>query len=916
MRLGAQSTQRLPLVVVEASLRCTLPIICAFLCITSGCSSSSSTPSLTPPPTGLAYPQTSISATVGTSILTDTPTVTGTVTSYSVAPALPPGLTFNSSTGAISGMPSAVAAQASYTVTASNSGGSTTATVVITVSPGPPSNLAYPRASIAAAVGTAIQPDIPTVTGTVTSYSVAPTLPAGLNLDTSTGAISGTPTTVTAQASYTVTASNPIGSTSTAVQISVNPPPPSNFVYPQMGIEATVGTAIQPDIPIVTGTVTGYSVVPALPPGLNLDTSTGEISGKPTTATTQAFYNVTASNSYGSVTISLLITVSLNVTPLLNLGQTAQILALQQTADRVLSIDSLGNWVLWNSTSGQMLNSGSDGSDRIRPCAYWTGEAAIAGSIAAVGTGNGAHVLSLTTGQVLFSIGNVSWWQLAPNGTYIAYGGSNGLWATSSEGVTESGSEGDYSAACPISENEQVQVANGPAGANVIQTVSVNDGSVSTSPAFPGTFYRWFTDGSHFITNGVSTSSIYANNVALENVVNGPVDGGYGNWAWSAAPSGVTVLPTLSASSGTTTFAAPAYSTISSFGSDIAFLNSAQSQPSQQVDVIDLSASVPSEAQYQTGLTSPTAIAVYSPSQWVAGDQYGRVLIEPAQQYLGYGRVLSMAGSENSLVASTAIGTLLFYNLNGPSGPALTSTAQLSANQMALSSDGSVLATLNPADNLVTVYSLPSMNTVSTFTAGAFAMSGSGNTIAQYQNDGMSVQVSVTGISGNPTYLTESYEAGSIPSGSAGAVTLSPDGTLIGYAYLASSDQYETQIYLNGNPVAVVPGVAEGWINNNQILVANYSYSPEAGIAYEGSSTVYSATGATIATVPLPLPIWNPQFTTPTTVYDPAPETDAIYSLTTGTLVWQGPLLAFTPGAACGSYICYVSGAELSLAAY
>ena len=66
--------------------------------------------------------------------------------------------------------------------------------------PQPPSNLVYPQTAIAATVGVAITPDVPTVTGSVTSFSVSPALPAGLSLDGSTGTISGTPTSATGQA--------------------------------------------------------------------------------------------------------------------------------------------------------------------------------------------------------------------------------------------------------------------------------------------------------------------------------------------------------------------------------------------------------------------------------------------------------------------------------------------------------------------------------------------------------------------------------------------------------------------------------------------------------------------------------------------------------------------------------------------
>jgi hypothetical protein len=50
----------------------------------------------------------------------------GAVISYSVSPALPSGLSLNTATGVISGTPTVVSANATYTVTATNSGGFTT----------------------------------------------------------------------------------------------------------------------------------------------------------------------------------------------------------------------------------------------------------------------------------------------------------------------------------------------------------------------------------------------------------------------------------------------------------------------------------------------------------------------------------------------------------------------------------------------------------------------------------------------------------------------------------------------------------------------------------------------------------------------------------------------------------------------
>ena len=122
----------------------------------------------------------------------------------------------------------------SYTVTATNTGGSATATISITVNDAPPSGVAYSGSPFTLTKGVAMTTATPSVSGgTVTSWSVSPSLPAGLSLDTSTGAISGTPTAITSAANYTVTATNGGGSNSTVVSIVVNDVAPSSITYTQ-----------------------------------------------------------------------------------------------------------------------------------------------------------------------------------------------------------------------------------------------------------------------------------------------------------------------------------------------------------------------------------------------------------------------------------------------------------------------------------------------------------------------------------------------------------------------------------------------------------------------------------------------------------------------------------------------------------
>jgi hypothetical protein len=244
-------------------------------------------------------------------ITPNTPTSSGgAVVSYAVAPALPAGLALSTTTGIVSGTPTAVTPLATYVVTATNSGGSTTANLVLTVNVALPS-IAYGSPTYAFTKNAAITTLTPSNTGgEAASWAISATLPAGLAFSTATGVISGTPTAITAAASYTVTATNATGSASATLSIAVNDVAPSSLVYSTNPAVYTKGSAITANSPTAAGgTVISYAVAPALPAGLALNTTTGVITGTPTALAAVAVHVVTATNSGGSTSANLTLTV-------------------------------------------------------------------------------------------------------------------------------------------------------------------------------------------------------------------------------------------------------------------------------------------------------------------------------------------------------------------------------------------------------------------------------------------------------------------------------------------------------------------------------------------------------------------------------------------------------------------------------
>jgi hypothetical protein len=168
------------------------------------------------------------------------PSVTGTVTEYSVSPDLPAGLALDPATGVISGTPLAASSGTTYTVRASNGGGAATAILTLEILV-PPTALIY-TSPVSGVVGTALTQVFPTLSGHADAFTVYPPLPAGLVLDPATGAVSGTPTSARLPLTYTVVASNTGGAlTKSQFVLTVDPPPAGTAVTGVFRSDTVIG---------------------------------------------------------------------------------------------------------------------------------------------------------------------------------------------------------------------------------------------------------------------------------------------------------------------------------------------------------------------------------------------------------------------------------------------------------------------------------------------------------------------------------------------------------------------------------------------------------------------------------------------------------------------------------------------------
>ena len=278
--------------------------------------SSSSTPPATGPyssgaqpltlnivaPTITIAPTTLPNATAGTAY-SQTVTASGGASPYSyavTAGALPAGLVLNTTSGTVTGTPTA-AGTFNFTVTATDNG-SFTGSRAYTVTIAGPTITVAPVSLPAPVVGVAYSQAVSASGGTAPySYAVvAGALPPGLTLSAA-GTLSGTPTaagpftfSVQATDSTTGTGAPFTGARAYSVTIAV----PTITIAPSTLPNPTVGTAYSQTV-TASGGLAAYSyavTAGTLPAGLALNTTTGAVSGTPTTAGAASF-TITATDA-------------------------------------------------------------------------------------------------------------------------------------------------------------------------------------------------------------------------------------------------------------------------------------------------------------------------------------------------------------------------------------------------------------------------------------------------------------------------------------------------------------------------------------------------------------------------------------------------------------------------------------------
>ena len=204
-----------------------------------------------------------------------------------------------------------------FTITANNSGGSSTAYINITVDDRMPS-FTYNPENLTLTNNT-VSNDLPLAPTVLHSTADAPTtwvligtLPAGLNFGTNNGTIWGTATELWTTTNYTVYGNNTGGSFNVSLNITVNDELPTLSYLPEnLTLTRGQSSSYLPLAPTLSGPgdITSWSINTTLPNGLFLGPNNGTLYGIATVNMTMTAYTIYASNSGGSASAQINITI-------------------------------------------------------------------------------------------------------------------------------------------------------------------------------------------------------------------------------------------------------------------------------------------------------------------------------------------------------------------------------------------------------------------------------------------------------------------------------------------------------------------------------------------------------------------------------------------------------------------------------
>ena len=236
------------------------------------------------------------------------PSITGDNLSFSIISGfLPTGLSLNSSSGMISGIPSQSISSQSVIIKAFNEVNNFSVTLSFTVLT-PITSFSYPSYSYIISVHDTFSAT-PSINGDQPFFSIIDgSLPQGLSLNSTSGMISGSPSQSLLSHSVMINALNGVSNQSFTISFTVLIPI-SSFSYPQSSYLLAKDESIS-ITPSFNGDQILFSLISgSLPQGLSIDSSTGVISGSSSQSLSSQSVTIKAFNEISDQSFTILFSV-------------------------------------------------------------------------------------------------------------------------------------------------------------------------------------------------------------------------------------------------------------------------------------------------------------------------------------------------------------------------------------------------------------------------------------------------------------------------------------------------------------------------------------------------------------------------------------------------------------------------------
>tara|TARA_B100000513_G_scaffold194943_1_gene124608 strand:+ start:2557 stop:6555 length:3999 start_codon:yes stop_codon:yes gene_type:complete len=260
-------------------------------------------------PSSLYYPNHPFFLWVGEEIASKPNLGGGENLTWTVSPSLPDGMYIDQSDGSLTGTPLHPQQVLQYTVTAYNTGGSSSVNILIQISEESPIGLIYEPSEFDLRIGEETGIVLPSIEGgTPSTWEISPSLPEGFSFDSKTGSISGNSSLLQTWTNHSIWANNSGGSATTEVRFRITSMPPDAIHWPDSEFALKSNESINILVDNKGPYIDSWEASPSLPEGITI-LNNGTISGTPTERSDWQQYTIWANNTGGSVGLQIWIAV-------------------------------------------------------------------------------------------------------------------------------------------------------------------------------------------------------------------------------------------------------------------------------------------------------------------------------------------------------------------------------------------------------------------------------------------------------------------------------------------------------------------------------------------------------------------------------------------------------------------------------